>query len=194
MTKLTSRPRADDPLGIVGQLDAADERARSIACGLTDAQGAWRPRPTATSVAASLVRYLCWLRRTVPVLRSAVHGVRSGWRARLGEVRSGVWWSLVPQLAEHSPILPLGEADARAECTGRPVRSIMGEILLLHGEVRRLAREGEVRDFRTASVRLTLLPSIRMPIDVALALVPAMARRYLRRAERVRLDARFPAR
>jgi hypothetical protein len=194
MTNLTLRPRPGDPLGIVGQLDAADERARSIAGGLTDGQGAWRPRATSTSVAASLMRYLSWLRRTVPVLRGAVHGVRSGWRARLGEVRSGVWWSLVPRLAEHSPILPLGEAGARAECACRPVRSIMGEILLLHGEVRRLAREGEVRDLRTASVRLTPRPSLRMPIDVALALVPAMARRHLRRAERVRLDARFPMR
>ena len=194
MTKLTLRPRPGDPLGIVGQLDAADERARSIACGLTDGQGSWSPHPAGTSVAASLMRYLSWLRRTVPVLRGAVHGVRSGWRARLGEVRSGVWWSLIPGLAEHTPFLPLGESDARAQCACRPVRSIMGEILLLHGEVRRLAREGEVRDLRTASVRLTLLPSIRMPIDVALALVPAMARRYLRRAEQVRLDARFPTR
>lgn len=140
------------------------------------------------------MRYLCWLRYTVPLLRGAVHGVRSGWRARLGEVRSGVLWSLVPRIAEHSPVLPLGDVGVRAECAARPVRSIMGEILLLHGEVRRLAREGEVRDLRTVSVRLPTRPAIRMPIDVALALVPAMARRYLRRAEKVRLDARFPAR
>lgn len=194
MTSLTLRPRPGDPLGIVGQLDAADERTRSIACGLTDEQGTWRPRATGTSVSCSLMRYLSWLRYTVPLLRGAVHGVRSGWRARLGEVRSGIWWSLVPHLAEHSPILPLGEAGARAACATRPVRSIMGEILLLHGEVRRLAREGEVRDLRTVSVRLPMRPSIRMPIDVALALVPAMARRYLRRAEKVRLDGRFPLR
>ncbi len=192
MTDLTLRPLPGDPLGIVGQLDAADERTRSIAYGLTEAQGLWRPHATATSVSVSLVRYLCWLRRTVPVLRGAVHGVRSGWRARLGEVRSGWWWGLLPGLAEYSPVLPLGEAGARTECVQRPVRSIMEEILLLHGEVRRLAREGEVRDLRTASVGLSLFPSSRMPIDVALALVPAMARRYLRRAERVRLDGRFP--
>lgn len=194
MTSLTLRPSPGDPLGIVGQLDAADERTRSIACGLTGVQGTWRPRATGTSVSCSLMRYLCWLRYMVPLLRGAVLGVRTGWRARLGEVRSGIWWSLVPGLAEHTPVLPLGEAGARTECATRPVRSIMGEILLLHGEVRRLAREGEVRDLRTVSVRLPMPPSIRIPIDVALALVPAMARRYLRRAEKVRLDARFPAR
>jgi len=181
-----------DPLGIVGQLDLADERALSIVRGLTDEQGSWRPRPSDDSVALSLARYLAWLRRMVPVLHVAVRGVRSTCRARLGEVRSGWWWWIVPRLAASVPLVRLAEHDLRLESARRPVRDLMGEILVLHGEVRRFAREGEVRDLRTSRIPLPLVPVVRAPIDVALALVPAVARRHLRRAERVRLHAGFP--
>ena len=192
MSSLTLHPPPSDPLGIVGQLDLADERALSIVRGLTDDQGSWRPHPSDDSVALSLARYLAWLRCLVPVLRDAVHGVRSTWRARLGDVRSGWWWRVIPQIAGAVPIVRLVEGDVLRECARRPVRDLMGEILVLHGEVRRFAREGAVRDLRTARVPLPRVPVLRPPIDVALALVPAMARRHLRRAERVRLHAGFP--
>ncbi|MCC6772639.1 MAG: hypothetical protein IT360_15700, partial [Gemmatimonadaceae bacterium] len=152
----------------------------------------WRPHPSDDSVALSLARYLAWLRRMVPVLRDAVLGVRSAWRARLGEVRSGWWWQVVPRLAGVVPIVRLAGHDARRASAGRSVRDLMGEILVLHGEVRRCAREGAVRDLRTARVPLPLIPVVRPPLDVALALIPAMARRHLRRAEHVRLHAGVP--
>lgn len=192
MTSLILHPMPGDPLGIVGQLDLADERALSIVRGLTDEQGSWRPHPSDDSVALSLARYLAWLRHMVPVLHDAVHGVRSTWRARLGQVRSGWWWAIVPRLAAVAPVVRLAEREVRLESSRRTVRDLMGEILVLHGEVRRFAREGEVRDLRTARVPLPRIPVVRPPVDVALSLVPAMARRHLRRAERVRLHAAFP--
>lgn len=194
MTELTLRPTPGDPLGIVRALDAVDERFRSIACGLTEAQADWRPSRGGATVASALTRHLDGLRVYVPLLRSAVHGVRTTWRARLGEVRSGWWWQLLPLMGEFAPVVPWRAGGRRAARETRPVRALMGEILALHGEVRRLAREGEVRDLRTAAVRHPVLPGLRIPLDIALALVPAAARRQLRRAERVRLDPRFPSR
>lgn len=192
MTDATLRPIAGDIQGVVGQLDAADERALSLVRGLTDAQGCWRAGGDLPSVSECLVRYLDWLVRTVPILEEGVRGVRSGWRARLGTSKSAWWWQFVPRLAEFAPVLPIGTAQVREACIKRPVRTIMADILKYHAEVRRLARVGELKDLRTAQVRLPSLSALKCPLDVALAMVPAMARRHLRRAQRVRLAAGFP--
>lgn len=192
MTHATLRPMAGDKQGVAGQLDAADERALSLVRGLTDAQGCWRAAGDLPSVSECLVRYLDWLVRTVPILEDGVRGVRSGWRARLGASKSAWWWQFVPRLAEYAPVLPLGKAQVREACVKRPVRAIMADILKYHADVRRLARVGELKDLRTAQVRLPSLGALRCPLDVALAMVPAMARRHLRRAQGVRLAAGFP--
>ncbi len=192
MTDATLRPIAGDIHGVAGQLDAADERALSLVRGLTDAQGCWRARGDLPSVSECLIRHLDWLVRTVPVLDTGVRGVRSGWRARLGASKSAWWWQFVPRVAEYTPVLPLGRAKVREACVKRPVRAIMADILKYHADVRRLARVGELKDLSTAYVRLPSLGAIPCPLDVALLIVPAMARRHLRRAQRVRLAAGFP--
>ncbi|HEX4934140.1 MAG TPA: hypothetical protein VFV33_13215 [Gemmatimonadaceae bacterium] len=194
MTATSYRALAAEPRGIAGQLDCADERALSLTRGLTEGQANWRAQATHPSVCEALAGYVDWLRRAVPVLREGVHGVRSGWRARLGMVGSGWWWQLVPGVVEWAPALPRLGSRARDESARRPVRAVMAEVLALHAEVRQLAREGERRDLRIAQVRLPGVGVVRPPLDVALAVVPAMARRALRRAERVRLDAGFPCR
>jgi len=194
MTELLLRPAPGDVLGIEGQIDAADERALSIARGMTDAQGGWRVAAAQPSVAECLACHLRWLERAVPVLDTAVGGVRSGWRARLGEVRSGWWWQLLPRVAEFAPSLPVGAGEVRETCQRKPVREIMARILALHAQVRSLVRLAEVRDLRSARVRLPYCGPLEAPLDVALAMVPAMARRQLRRAERVRLHMNFPRR
>lgn len=192
MTHVTLRPVSGDIRDVAGELDAADERALSIVRGLTDAQGCWRPRERLPSVGECLARHLGWLARTIPILDDGVRAVRSGWRARLGKSRSAWWWQSVPRLLELVPVLPIGEGEVREICGRRPVRAIMADILRYHAEVRRLARAGERKDLGTAQVRLPSLCALQCPLDVALAMVPAMARRHLRRAERVRLAAGFP--
>lgn len=194
MTAIGLRSFAHDSHSIAGQLDAADERALSFTRGLTEGQALWRAHPAHPSVAESLEGYVQWLQRVVPTLRNGVLSVRSGWRARLGRVRSEWWWQALPRVVEWLPALPWVGWTALDETTHRPVRAVMGEILSLHAEVRQLAREGERRDLRIAQVRLPGLGPVQPPLDVALALVPAMARRHVRRAERVRLDADFPRR
>jgi len=95
---------------------------------------------------------------------------------------------------EFVPTLPWIGWVTLDEGTRRPVRDVMREVLALHGEVRSLAHAGERCDLQSAQVRLPGLGPVRAPLDVAMAMVPAMARRQLRRAERVRLDAGFPRR
>lgn len=194
MTSIIYRPLVGEPHTVTGQLDAADERARSLACGLTEAQANWRAHPAHPTVCEALEGHVAWLRRAVPILRDGVRGVRSGWRARLGKVKSGWWWQVLPRLVEYRPTLPWIGWEPIDERTRRPVRAVMAEVLAFHAEVRQLAREGERRDLRIAQVRLPGLGPVQPPLDVALAMVPAMARRQLRRAERVRLDACFPRR
>lgn len=186
------RPTPPDPLGVSHALDAVDARVRSIACGLTEAQAGWRSPRGGPSVAVALAGHREALLAIVPPLRHAVGDVRTAWRARLGRVRSAWWWRLVPLVVER---LPWRARVAAPAPPAGALRQLMTEILTLHAEVRALAREGERRDLRTATVPLAplpALPTLHLPLDVALALVPAMARRHLRSAERVRLDPRFP--
>ncbi|MFN8669105.1 MAG: hypothetical protein U0164_18120 [Gemmatimonadaceae bacterium] len=194
MTAIGYRSLVRGPHSVAGQLEAADERALSLTRGLTEAQANWRAHPAHPSVCEALEGYVAWLRRTVPVVRDGVHGVRSGWRARLGRVNSGWWWQAIPGMVEWLPSLPWVGWRALDDSSRRPVRAVMCEILACHAEVRQLTREGERRDLRIAQVRLPGVAVVRPPLDVALAVVPAMARRQLRRAERVRLDAGFPRR
>lgn len=194
MTAISYRSLVDEPHSVVGQLDAADARALSLTRGLTESQANWRAHPAHPSVCEALEGYVGWLREALPVVRDGVYGVRSGWRARLGAVRSGWWWQALPRLLEWLPALPWVGWRALDDRTRRPVRGVMAEILACHAEVRQLSRTGERRDLRVAQVRLPGLGPVHPPLDVALALVPAMARRHLRRAERVRLDAAFPRR
>lgn len=192
MSAIGYRALASEPHSVAGQLEAADERALSLTRGLTEAQANWRAHPAHPSVCEALEGYVAWLRRAVPVVRDGVHGVRSGWRARLGRVKSGWWWQAIPGVVEWLPPLPWVGWRALDDSTRRPVRAVMCEILACHAEVRQLAREGERRDLRIVQVLLPGVAVLRPPLDVALAVVPAMARRQLRRAERVRLDAGFP--
>jgi len=194
MTAIGYRSLVREPHSVAGQLEAADERALSLTRGLTEAQANWRAHPAHPSVCEALEGYVVWLRRAVPIVRDGVRGVRSGWRARLGRVRSGWWWQAIPGVVEWLPALPWVGWRSTDEATRRPVRAVMYEILACHAELRQLSREGERRDLRTAQVRLPGVALVRPPLDVALAIVPAMARRQLRLAERVRLDGCFPRR
>jgi hypothetical protein len=180
-----------DALGISAQLDAAEERALSIVRGLTDAQAVWRVRESRQCVGDCLERYCTWLRQTLPVLEAGVRGVRGGWRARRGVARRGWWWRLFPRLAEFGPEL-LRRCPAADSSERRPLRQTMAEVLALHAEVRRIAREEGRRDLRPTTVQLPGMGALPCPFDVALSLVPTVFRRYVRRAERVRLAADFP--
>jgi len=195
MTELTLRtlqPRyPPDALGISAQLDVAEEQALSIVRGLTEAQAAWRAGDSLPCVSSCVEQYCDWLRLTVPLLDAGVRGVRSGWRARLGPMHSGWWWRLFPRLAEYAPDL-LSTRRARATPDARPIRQAMAEVLALHAEVRRIVRDGERRDLRLSTVRLPGMRALACPLDVALLVVPAVFRRLVRRAERVRLASGFP--
>jgi hypothetical protein len=192
LTLLTLQPHyPPDALGISAQLDVAEEHALSIVRGLTEAQAAWRVRDSLPCVSGCVEQYCDWLRLAVPVLDAGVRGVRSGWRARLGTVRSGWWWRLFPRLAEFAPDI-LRTGRPRSPCTGRPIRQAMAEVLALHAEVRRIVRDGERRDLRVATVQLPGMGPLACPLDVAIAMIPAVFRRLVRRAERVRLAAGFP--
>ncbi len=192
LTLLTLQPHyPPDALGISAQLDVAEEHALSIVRGLTEAQAAWRTGEALPCVGGCIEQYCAWLRLAVPVLDAGVRGVRSGWRARLGAVRSGWWWRLFPRVAEFAPDV-LGWRSGDPACRPRPVRQAMAEVLALHAEVRRIVRAGERRDLRVASVQLPGMGPFGCPLDVALAVVPAVFRRLVRRAERVRLASGFP--
>lgn len=192
LTLLTLQPHyPPDALGISAQLDVAEEHALSIVRGLTEAQAAWCAGESLPCVRSCVEHYGAWLRLAVPVLDAGVRGVRSGWRARLGTVRSGWWWRLVPRVAAFAPDV-LAWRRPRGACQTRPIRQAMAEVLALHAEVRRIAREGDRRDLRTATVQLPGMGPLACPLDIALEVVPAAFRRMARRAERVRLAAGFP--
>lgn len=178
-----------DPATICRQLTAADRRARDLVAGLTEQQATWRPSPASPSILDCLFHVA---RSAERALADIDEGLARAPRVRpyLKSSRELGWlWRLFLKAWELStPVQLSNEPDPSP-----PVRHVLADLLRMHDEVRsRIARIFRC-DLEATRMSLPTAWWLRLPLGVGLAAIPVHARRQLRRAERVRLDPRFPA-
>jgi hypothetical protein len=193
-------PPLDAPLdlpALVAQYDAATADAEALAAGLSEAQGRWRHRPGAWSVAecvshlAVLNRtYLDGLARTVADARAAGRTGRGPWRLSwfgrtftraMGPVTGNGLGRKLPAPAAYVPPSDVTLAAALADF--REVQRALVERV----------RAADGLDLDAILVRSPAWPMLRFSLLTAFAALAAHERRHLAQARRVRAQPGFPA-
>jgi hypothetical protein len=186
-----------DVPALAAEYDAASADAEALAAGLTDAQGRWRPRPGAWSVAecvshlAVLNRtYLDGFARTVAEARAAGRTGSGPWRLSwfgrtftdaMGPVTGRGLGRKLPAPAAYAPPSDVTLAAAMADF--REVQRALVERV----------RAADGLDIGGILVRSPAWPALRFSLLTAFAALAAHERRHLDQARRVTREPGFPA-
>lgn len=186
-----------DAAALAAQYDAASADAERLAAGLTEAQGRWRHRPGAWSVAECLAHvavlnrtYLADLDRVIARARADGRRARGpqrlGWFGRLfteamGPVTGKGLGRKLPAPADYAPPSDVGLADALHDF--REVQQAM---------VARV-RAAAGLDLERIHMRSPAWPMLRFSLLTAFAALAAHGRRHLAQARRVTELPGFPA-
>lgn len=195
-----SGPALDAPLDVpalVAQYDAAGADAESLAAGLGEAQGRWRHRPGAWSVAECLSHlavlnrtYLDGFARTAAEARAAGRTGRGPWRLSwfgrtftraMGPVTGRGLGRKLPAPPAYAPPSDVTLAAALADF--RDVQRAMVERV----------RAADGLDLGAVLVRSPAWPVLRFSLLTAFAALAAHERRHLAQARRVLARPGFPA-
>lgn len=193
-------PALDAPLDagtLAAQYDAATADAEALATGLSEAQGRWRHRPGAWSVAECLSHlavlnrtYLDDLARVVADARAAGRSARGPWRLSwfgrtftraMGPVTGHGLGRKLPAPPAYAPPSDVRLAAALADF--RAVQAAMVERV----------RAADGLDLGGIMVRSPAWPALRFSLLTAFAALAAHERRHLAQARRVVATPGFPA-
>jgi hypothetical protein len=203
-TATAPAPAADVDLGapldaraLEAQYAAATAAAERLAAGLSEAQGRWRPRPGAWSVAECLAHvavlnrtYLDPLDRVIARARAdgrrARGPMRLGWFGRrftraMGPVTGRGLGSKLPAPAAYAPPSDVSLADAL-----RDFREVQA------GMIARV-RKADGLDLSRIHMKSPAWPMLRFSLLTGFAALAAHARRHLAQARRVTERPEFPA-
>ncbi len=195
-----AEPALDAPLdarALEAQYAATADRVRAFAAGLTEAQGRWRPRPGAWSV-AEILAHVAEVDRSyfatfdAAIARARAAGARPagarrlGWFGRtftraMGPVTGRGLGRKLPAPPYYAPPsdLSLGEALAAFLAANRGVAD--------------RARAAAAVDPSRVLVRSPAWPLLRFSLLTALAALAAHERRHLAQARRLAARPEFPA-
>ena len=176
---------------VIDEVDAADQRARSLDGALTDAQfnwhedGRWSIAQCIDHLATTAVVYGAAIKGGVD--RARADGVIGGGPISPSFVGARFIASLEP------PVRRRGRAPAAIRPTSRASRAeIMQAYYASHEGFRALVRSCADIDVNRATYPNPFLPLIRMRVGTGLRIVPAHDRRHLWQAEQVTSAPGFP--
>ena len=169
---------------LLSDLDAADERATTLAKPLTLQQLNWKPRPGAWSVGQCL-EHLCvanelYVRAISTALvsrpRRVVQGITPGWFGRWF-IRSYIAPSSTTRRARApKKIVPSSDVDP----------SILDRFLRSNRQARELAQRASDCDVNRIRFRNPFIPVIWFTVGTGLEIIAKHEQRHLLQAERVR--------
>jgi len=199
-TFATAAPALDAPLdsgALAAQYDAATAEAEALAAGLTEAQGRWRHRPGAWSVAECLSHlavlnrtYRDGFARTVAEARAAGRTGHGPWRLSwfgraftraMGPVTGRGLGRKLPAPAAYAPPSDVTLAGALAD-----FREVQAALVAR-------VRAADGLDLGGILVRSPAWPMLRFSLLTAFAALAAHERRHLAQARRVMAQPGFPA-
>ena len=186
-----------DVHALAAQYEAASAEAEALAAGLSEAQGRWRHRPGAWSVAECL-SHLAVLNRTYlddlarVIAKARVDGRRArgpqrlSWFGRtftgaMGPVTGQGLGRKLPAPSAYAPPSDVGLADALAD-----FRAVQGAML-------ERVRSAEGLDLGGIMMKSPAWPMLRFSLLTALTALAAHERRHLAQARRVTERPGFPA-
>lgn len=193
-TAVINRPRmkelAPDLVDYIAQLEAADDRARSLVLSLSEVQAAWRPHAgTGWSIAQCLEHLSATNRTYLQSLRHSV--VRS--RPCHVPLRAAGWLSLLFLQKTEPPVTVKIKAPKKIQpVTTLPPAQALATFVESNAEVRDFVVETADRDLCGTRFRNPFVPGLRFTIATGLLIMAAHNRRHLWQAEKVRAEGDFP--
>lgn len=175
----------DDLQSIVNELDRADEEARQLVSGLSDAQLNWQPNPAAWSVAQCLAHLGQMNSVLTAALRPAVRQADKSSampRKPIQPGRFGRWFI--------SQMEPPPRRKMKTPRKGRPETHKSGEEILrafiaAHDDLRSLIHETQDLDLNRIHFRNPFIGLLRYSVGTALLVIGAHDRRHLWQARQV---------
>jgi hypothetical protein len=187
----SAAPALDAPLdgrALAEQFAANAADARALAAGLTDAQGRWRPRPGAWSVAENLAHLAVLDRSYFAAFDAAVARARAAGRRPAGPRRLGRFGRAFVRAMGPVTGRGLGRrlpAPAYyAPPAGEPLGGALDAFLAANGGLADRARAAADVDLGRVWVRSPAWPLLRFSLLTAFAALAAHERRHLAQARR----------
>ena len=175
---------------LISELDSADERAKTVAEGLTPLQLNWKPGLGSWSVGQCLEH----LRATNQVLIPAIAASLN--RAPLGPAEDitpgwfGRWF--LRNYIEPSPDSKKARAPRKIAPASEVELDILGLFLTSNLAARELVRRASGYDVNRIRYQNPFIPLLRFTVGTGLLIVPRHQHRHLLQAERVKQAAEFP--
>jgi hypothetical protein len=179
-------------LRLISELNAADERATTLAKTLTPRQLNWSPSPGVWSVGQCLEH----LRVTNEVyLKPMSDSLGGRQRAAVQEIKPG-WFGrwFIRSFIEPSSRVARGRAPKKIRPAAQVDSSILDRFLKSNDEARDLVRRARNHDVNRIRFRNPFIPVIRFTVGTGLEILSQHQRRHLLQAERIRASASFPER
>jgi DinB superfamily len=177
---------------ILADLEKADQQARRIAAGLSDAQANWHPGGTGWSVAQCLDH----LGRANTVYAAALHQALrenpSAKGSRMEPIQPGWFSRLFIRSFEPPPKRKLRAPEKIVPGSQIPCLEALQAFLRGHDDVRTVIREGARLDLNRIRFRNPFITFLRFTVGTGLLVLAAHDRRHLWQAERVLESPGFP--
>ena len=177
-------------IGLIAELDAADQTAKDLVLGLTPEQLNWQPVPSAWSV-GQCVEHLCLTNEIyLPAISgslagkpvSAVQEITPGWFAR--------WF--IRSYIEPSTETKHARAPKKIVPSTRVEPSVLDRFLRGNQAVREIVCYAANYDVNEVRFRNPFIPVLRFTVGTGLQIVSRHQRRHLLQAERVKQSVNFP--
>jgi hypothetical protein len=177
---------------LISELDAADQRAKELAKGLTPLQLNWNPSPGAWSVGQCLEHLRITNEMYLPAITASlshrplfkVEDITPGWFGR--------WF--IRSFIEPSSKTKRARAPNKIAPGARVDPHVLDLFLASNKATRQLVGRASDYDVNRIRFKNPFLPLLRFTVGTGLEIVSGHQRRHLLQAERVKQSADFPGR
>ena len=175
---------------LIAELDAADERVRTLFTGISEEQLNWQPHPGAWSVGQCL-EHLCLTNELYSSsMSAALAGRPSG---RVEEITPG-WFArwFITSFVEPSSRSKKARAPKKIVPGSRVDQSILDRFLRSNDKAREVIGNASCHDVNGIRFKNPFLPLVRFTVGTGLEAMCKHQRRHLLQAESVANSPEFP--
>ncbi|HMF89115.1 MAG TPA: DinB family protein [Candidatus Angelobacter sp.] len=177
---------------ILDDFEKADQDARRIAGGLTDAQGNWQPRETAWSVAQCLDHMARGNTLYAAALRQALNETGAERVPAHGPIQPGWFGRYFIRTLDAPPNRKMQAPKKIVPASQIAIREALQAFLRSQEDMRGVIRDGAGFDLNRIRFRNPFVGFLRFTVGTGLLIIAAHNRRHLWQAQRVLECPGFP--